>query len=1261
VERSAALDWDALDALDEAEEAEKAQIWRIIGGSDKGGILVRDGGDVSAAKMAERLATGSLVQEVELISERLHYVRLTGAGPSEGWVMTSLGSKPLAERVSSEDLTEEEAELVSQCGKEPSAKAGSQSEEAAEVSTEVPTTAAAVESAAETAETLAEKSVNQTSAVPEEQRAGSLDFEALEAEEAEAAEKEEEEEVKPVERTPLVVPWDRCPACKQAVDHGFKVPLLEDVVEMNEEFLAAYLNVEFQSELRALPEGPEGERGKNELIFYARAAVMQKWNFPSDTFGLQMLGEIWSLKEVRRHPQIAKANNKIMIALDPKLQKRQEEHEKQERLDAKKLSPEEKRAKRQQLEEKARQIKESVKKTAQATKKVLGSPVGYKVMRKGGTFMEPIPTSMFLGSETFDLGTTVYGFPASTLWVHVDTDKTPGDLNPDVQYWMLLKPLIDEEDDEGPNLAPCWSVLKPIHVTESSVRLEWPGLDALPEDYMAQYTIEWKCAADPPKRPLACSGQGLCPEPRMNLTGLPPDAEVQLRAKVRVNSSDTNGGEITLLGQWQKIQLTGGGGTGNDLEKQWQVLEPVVFVMPKPDPKQTAKDALAKHIKGTVVTGVCVEVDGFEWLLTRHEGEDAWILIDGKAVGPDRKWLVAFDRASGEGEGLYEVQGTVTLVYEPRDESAELYDLRKGMRFYAAPYLILRKKWLKLTEQTLPPPVNKEITFLDSAWLFLDNSVKRLRDGGPPERGVASKGGSRYKIDHGVVLVRQSPSLKARIVGSYLMGARVQGSEETSEGLQWLRCPTPDDPKKDCFLCIEGEPFGFEKQLALLVSTKGEVSEADLASWKAAVARPMPPRPLTVPWMAAYGGLPEPPYSVREELLPEKDDVGMNSQCTLLYITPAGGGSEQNFVTKRATVNDDLATKDTAEQEYRFYAEFIFPPPGESQPAPGEAVLLEGAIRVPRCQIVNYRSKPTVDAPEEEEEEEPEEIDEYSTVKKPTRQARNQYFLLLERFDAPDFDSPNPAAGLTREHSMAGVVALAKLHTAFARPERLAKLAWLPLTVFNIQMGVDQTQMDFTHSVEFERNFVKNEVTEGAYWAIQKMEMELIKVCQALARPPLTFCHGDYRPENLRFGTKTTPPEVATFDFGLSCRARGAYDLAYYIILSQPPYARRERETELIWRYLEALNGEPPSDWQMGEIFRELQLGSLAILALTLMTRLAARRAGFYKETRETQTRMLRWVSTAVQEWRSYELDIDSILYAEDPTPTPALTAQPEG
>jgi len=69
--------------------------WEVVGGRDKGGILVRKGEDVGSEQEKARLSFGALVQELELKGERLHYRLLGGTGPLEGWVSLKLPGKEL--------------------------------------------------------------------------------------------------------------------------------------------------------------------------------------------------------------------------------------------------------------------------------------------------------------------------------------------------------------------------------------------------------------------------------------------------------------------------------------------------------------------------------------------------------------------------------------------------------------------------------------------------------------------------------------------------------------------------------------------------------------------------------------------------------------------------------------------------------------------------------------------------------------------------------------------------------------------------------------------------------------------------------------------------------------------------------------------------------------------------------------------------------------------------------------------------------------
>lgn len=79
------------------------QQWDVVGGADKGGIVVRAGQDLASSPL-DRLSTAAVVEELERSGDRLHYKLVTGTGPDEGWVSIRLKDKILLEQRGTDGL-----------------------------------------------------------------------------------------------------------------------------------------------------------------------------------------------------------------------------------------------------------------------------------------------------------------------------------------------------------------------------------------------------------------------------------------------------------------------------------------------------------------------------------------------------------------------------------------------------------------------------------------------------------------------------------------------------------------------------------------------------------------------------------------------------------------------------------------------------------------------------------------------------------------------------------------------------------------------------------------------------------------------------------------------------------------------------------------------------------------------------------------------------------------------------------------------------
>jgi len=96
-----------------------ACVWEVVGGEGRGGIQVCADdvlNDVfEAGSCGGKLATGSLIKELDRKSGRLQYELLKGCGPASGWVASSMLAKVHAGQRSSPE-NNEDSELLTDCG-----------------------------------------------------------------------------------------------------------------------------------------------------------------------------------------------------------------------------------------------------------------------------------------------------------------------------------------------------------------------------------------------------------------------------------------------------------------------------------------------------------------------------------------------------------------------------------------------------------------------------------------------------------------------------------------------------------------------------------------------------------------------------------------------------------------------------------------------------------------------------------------------------------------------------------------------------------------------------------------------------------------------------------------------------------------------------------------------------------------------------------------------------------------------------------------
>jgi len=717
--------------------------------------------------------------------------------------------------------------------------------------------------------------------------------------------------------------------------------------------------------------------------------------------------------------------------------------------------------------------------------------------------------------------------------------------------------------------------------------------------------------------PLPLAEQGFLVDCGMRISGYPGSAAwVRIDPKAATPGQGSGseawlpvrshqpGRELVLQAQWSALEATKI--LAGSIEVSWPGVSPR---RPKADPPPAkASGRVVSSKESARVTGLPPSEEVQLRVAVR-------VAVPGRSGGKDLKlsgpWTDFETCAPGgaEGEGLYEVLNKILMLRgEPSRKGRACGSLKMGHQVYGTPFLINDEPWIKLSPQAMPE--GRDVTPEDSYWALTDASgtdlglgvlMKRVKDGGPSE---GSKLGL-WKVLHERVAVRSQASTEAQPLGFHRKGETVKGSCVMADGSEWLRVQfsvAQGAKEQEGWMLVDGAKVGFGRLMERIGDAEDKTG---VSASRSVPSRPKPPRPLTAPWLAAHGGLPRPPQAVREELLPESEDVGMASQCSLVWVTPAGGGAEECYVAKRAVEHGDLGT---AWKEYRFYTEVIKKVPH------GEKTVLEGDLQVPRCMVANWKAGGGGGD-------------------------REHFVILMQRLDKPEWCGWNVSEGISYEQAVTAVEALGRFHAAYQSEKLLGPLDWLGTTRFGSLDHLDGLQHLYGIQLNLHRGVISRFLSQKAMEAAEGLGISphINWVCQRMAEPPLTLCHGDYRPENLRFSAPGRPQAVAAFDWGLANIGRGFDDLCYFIMLCQPPERRRERDHDLLRRYLEA-RGWSTDEEAMEEAGKDMKASALGILAVILMTRLQTQNAGFFQGTRDMLTRMLSWTGQAIEDWNAIDV-----------------------
>lgn len=201
-------------------------------------------------------------------------------------------------------------------------------------------------------------------------------------------------------------------------------------------------------------------------------------------------------------------------------------------------------------------------------------------------------------------------------------------------------------------------------------------------------------------------------------------------------------------------------------------------------------------------------------------------------------------------------------------------------------------------------------------------------------------------------------------------------------------------------------------------------------------------------------------------------------------------------------------------------------------------------------------------------------------------EATHDFVLVLE--DLHHLRNADQTMGCTPTDAETVADAIARHHAYWWQSERLAAFPWLR-SYATVPVFAETVATSFGTGWPRFLEVVGRELSPELRAFGQRFPSLVPWYLEQIARPPITFCHGDLRLDQLFFAVDAADPPVTALDWQITSQSRGAYDLAYFLSQSLATETRRRCEAGLIDRYHQRL-AENGIDYPTMELWRDYRL-----------------------------------------------------------------------
>lgn len=254
-----------------------------------------------------------------------------------------------------------------------------------------------------------------------------------------------------------------------------------------------------------------------------------------------------------------------------------------------------------------------------------------------------------------------------------------------------------------------------------------------------------------------------------------------------------------------------------------------------------------------------------------------------------------------------------------------------------------------------------------------------------------------------------------------------------------------------------------------------------------------------------------------------------------------------------------------------------------------------------------------------------------------------KYVILME--DLAGIRMGDQVEGASVEDCRIVLSQAAKLHARWWETPELAQLDWIPAGNAPI---IKLAALSYAQSLEPFLEKFGDHLTEQQRQIAVDFLPRMNPIQDAFTTAPLTLCHGDLRLDNIFFGSPDGSAPCTLIDWQIAIKARGPYDIGYFMSQSVDPAVRAANEEQLLREYVRELAANGVKDYTFEQAWDDYRLTCMFCLTYPVTSAGSIDLAN--DRGVELVLRMLDRSLQTIMDLKAYEL-----LERFDPAPLPDL------